>query len=571
MSPADPLADTLSMEERAAFYHAPVGMAISKMRDGRPAQMLAINDALCELLGYSREEIIGGGADQFTHPDDVQGDIDFHRRLQAGEARSLERDKRYVRADGTVVWCRLNLSLMPITDGMAVLATVIDLTEARSLRADLQRRGLEDPLTGLANRAALTTHLRAVTRGAHAIDRPIALLYLDLDDFKRTNDWAGHHVGDALLGRVADVLRQECAEEDFPARIGGDEFAVVYRIPSDNGPVDLPRRISAAISAPVEAGDRVMRASCCIGVAHAGPDTNTAEDLLRAADVALRRAKQERRSTLAARLQPGEGIEVYDEGLRRQEIERRRRREALESALAEDRVEVRFQPIMSLPLGRLAGVEALVRLKRRDGGLTLPWEFIGTAEETGLIIPLGRAVRRRACAEWAGMVARLGRPIGLSLNVSTRELDDPAFLSELEEALRAHGVASEHVCVEITETALLRPGRRTDEVLHGVRAMGLSLSIDDFGAGYTSLGYLATLPVNELKLDRSYVAHLPGSRQASAFARAIFGMGDDLGVRTVAEGIESAEQAAACAELGADFAQGYHYGRPMRSTDITEA
>ncbi|MEU8814770.1 EAL domain-containing protein [Actinoplanes sp. NPDC048796] len=441
-----------------------------------------------------------------------------------------------------------------LIDGVAVTLTALvvvrQLIAFRQNDALLARIGYEashDMLTGLANRALFGERVTAaVTRSGP--DEPFSVVLIDLDDFKTVNDTLGHATGDALLVHVAERMRANVRPVDTVARLGGDEFAILFEGAAGKDVERMLVRIAAALLEPALVDGRPLTARASFGVAdgHRGDD---AGDLLRRADIAMYEAKGR-----------GEGgYERYRPEMETRGAERSRQAAALRTAITEDQLAVYFQPVVTLPDGRITGAEALVRWQHPVEGLLGPGAFIDTAEETGLIVPLGVWVLRAATREAATWP---GEPT-VSVNVSARQLREDGFPAVVAAALRDSGLPAHRLTVEITESVAVGGGATTEN-LQGLRDLGVRLSLDDFGTGASTLSLLASCPVDQIKLDRSFVP----DGGSDAIADAVAQMARAFGLQTVAEGVETAEQAALMTRLGYERAQGFHFARPMSAADL---
>jgi diguanylate cyclase (GGDEF)-like protein len=440
-----------------------------------------------------------------------------------------------------------------------VVGTALDRA---TMEASLRTQALEDPLTGLANRSYLAAHVeQAIAAGARApsdgAGRGLALLLLDLDRFKVVNDTLGHGAGDELLCAVADRLRSAIRRGDLAARLGGDEFVVVCTgaAAAPGEVASLASRLLERVSAPYVVDGRELHIGASAGVVFADGVAPSAESLLRDADVAMYRAKEH----------GGARFEVFDEGLRAAVVGRLAIEEELRRALERDELRVHLQPVVDLHREELAGFEALVRWEHPTRGLIGPAEFIGVAEETGLVVGIGSWVLAEALRELAALQEAAGRPLRMSVNLSVRQLR-PALIDEVSAALAAAGVEPRCLTLEVTET-LLVDGPGAVEVLTELRALGVAIAIDDFGTGWSSLGALQRYPVDVLKLDRSLVGPAAASVPAAALARAVVEMAQALGLDVVAEGIEDDEQLAAMRALGCPHGQGFVFARPMPAAE----
>ncbi|WP_433043400.1 putative bifunctional diguanylate cyclase/phosphodiesterase [Dactylosporangium sp. CS-033363] len=434
------------------------------------------------------------------------------------------------------------------------------LASTRVQEERLQYEVSHDGLTGLANRALFRDKLAA----ALASGEPVHVLLVDLDDFKNVNDLLGHGVGDHLLVSVAQLLRAEAGPHALPVRVGGDEFAVLLT-GTRAEPEALAARLLAALDRPISEHRLLVQAS--IGIAAAGPDA-TVDSVLRDADVAMYTAKQGGKASFVR----------YVDGMGEPVLAHMRLGGELRRALDDDEFRVVYQPILSLYDGRVVGVEALLRWHHPDRGVVGPGEFIAAAERTGLIVPLGRFVLRETCRQAAAWLRRFG-PHALreaGLNVSARQLHDPDFVADVTAALAESGLPCERLVLEVTESAVLR-GQQVSRTLHELDSLGIRLALDDFGTGESSLSLLRAFPAAIVKLDKSFVDGIeiddgrPAASDArQAVARAVIQLARALGLDTVAEGVESAEQAAVLRELGYTLGQGYHLAEPLTAEGVTE-
>jgi len=430
------------------------------------------------------------------------------------------------------------------------------LTDARIVN-QMVHQALHDALTGLPNRALFGDRLGHAVQRAERAGTEVAVLFLDLDRFKTVNDSLGHAAGDELLCAVAERIGVCMRSADTAARLGGDEFAVLLEdLTSSSEAVRVAQRIIDALREPIVVAGREVFASASVGVATGDRD---ADDLLRQADVAMYRAKAEGKGRFA----------LYEDGMQAAVLERLELEADLQRAMERQELVLFYQPIMALNSGAMAGVEALIRWRHPERGMVTPMAFIPLAEETGLIVELGRFVLLEACRQAAAWRAA-GAPASLTMNVnlSGRQLEDPQLLDDVAAALRETGVEPGTLVLEITETVLMGDTEATIERLRALRALGVRLAVDDFGTGYSSLRYLNRFPVDVLKMAKPFVDGLGAGEEHSALARAIVDLGANLGLQIVAEGIERPEQLKKLQELGCAFGQGYHFGMPMAADGV---
>jgi len=424
----------------------------------------------------------------------------------------------------------------------------------------LQRLALYDPLTGLANRTLLADRIDQAMAGLDRGVEPPAVLLLDLDGFKVVNDSFGHVVGDRLLVEVARRLQEVVRDTDTVARLGGDEFAVVAAATTATRAIEIAGRIQDALKRPIQAGAHQCWVGTSIGIRMAEPG-QTAETLLRDADTAMYVAKGQGRG----------GVRFFEPAMHATALVRVRVAEELRTAISDDQLEMHYQPIVELDGERITGVEALVRWRHPVRGLLGPEQFIDVAEDTGLVVPLGGWVFETAIAQLARWRADvLGRTaFGMHVNVSPLELRSPSFAEDVLGRLVRSGAVATDLVVEITETQLMGEDPQTARTLDTLRTAGVGVAIDDFGSGYSSIGYIRRLFVDTIKVDRSLVADVDTDAQQHRVAAAILTLVEAFGLTAVAEGVETAAQAAHLRALGCRYGQGYLWGRPVPADVMT--
>jgi diguanylate cyclase (GGDEF)-like protein len=426
--------------------------------------------------------------------------------------------------------------------------------ELRDLQQRLHHQAFHDSLTGLANRALFTQEVTAALQAGDA-----AVLFIDLDDFKGVNDTLGHAIGDQLLSAAASRIARAVRERDLVARLGGDEFAVLVRADDDLDATAARTALNviAAFEAAVSIDGRLLPAHVSVGVATSRHSGRTTADLLRDADVGMYEAKAAGKGRFA----------VFTPDMRDAVMRRHTLREELCDAIEREHLQVHYQPIVDLATGEVAAVEALVRWQHPEHGRIPPLEFIPLAEETALIVPLGRYVLRRACAQAVAWTAAGGAPISVQVNLSARELEDPGLMDNVRATLDLTGLPAERLTLEITETLLVRDAVAGGATLDGLRALGIRLALDDFGTGYSSLSYMRALPLQSLKIAKEFIDGMTSADEDEAFVRLIVELARLRGLSVVAEGIETQEQLDALRALGCDRGQGYLFARPLDAND----
>jgi diguanylate cyclase (GGDEF)-like protein len=437
--------------------------------------------------------------------------------------------------------------------------TARNITERIELEQSLERQARHDPLTGLPNRTLLYERIREAS-AAIAVDpsRWISVLFIDLDHFKIINDSLGHTLGDQLLQAISHRILTVAGPRDVVGRFGGDEFVVLCEDVSDPAYVlDLARRVETTLETPFRLGGHDIHVGVSIGVADA-PGESDPDVILRDADTAMYEAKSSGRGRLV----------VFDDELRRRAVDRQRTESALRASRDGGDLEVFYQPVLDLRTRTLRGTEALLRW-HRDGELVPPEDFVTVAEETGLIVPIGRWVLEEACKQTAQWQQLPGwADLGISVNVSARQLQRPGFAGTVGDVLQASGLARGTLTLEITETVLVEDEVTVVAVLEALRAMGVHLAIDDFGTGYSSLTYLHRLPVDTVKLDRSFVAGVADDLQKRAIVTAVMTLTKALGLRSIAEGVETERELAELRILGCTAGQGHLISPALEASAI---
>lgn len=448
-------------------------------------------------------------------------------------------------------------SLAPMGDGLHLLS-LVDYTQAVQTERNLRRELLSDSLTGLPNRAGLEEALELRSHGATA-NGEYALMLLDLARFSRINEHIGPMAGDELLITVARRLQSSLRSDDILARTGGDEFAIASRIGAGKVDVrEIARRVRGAFDHPFRIGDLKVSIDCAVGCAIQRVSDVDIADLLRHAQIALKRAKQTDR------------IEIYEPETALLSNNRFSLETALRSAIEADGLQLAFQPLIELATGRVAGFEALARWRRDDGEMISPAEFIPVAEDSGLIVPLGQWVIQaaaRTLADWKRANGGDDVSAYIAVNVSAIQIARDDVATIVRRALSQHQVASDRLMIELTESAIIGDPDVALSVLRELKSLGTRIAMDDFGTGYSNLAYLQELPLDVLKIDRSFVDRMTQDKDKAAIVRTIQSLAEAMEMQTTAEGVETAEQAATLGAIGCTFGQGYYFARPMAPDD----
>jgi diguanylate cyclase (GGDEF)-like protein/PAS domain S-box-containing protein len=521
-------------------------------------RMTYVSEGMQAATGIPPEVVLGRRRDEFGTFDAAPEAVAEYR--EAIRERRAFRNFVYAltRADGSR--CFIRISGEPITDAQGRFAGYrgvgSDVTAATLAERQIERLARFDALTGLPNRSSFQIELgRAIAR-ARRSQQGFAVGYMDLDRFKNVNDSLGHEAGDALLREVAARVRGALRETDFVARVGGDEFVLLF-----DGAERLPEittaaeRVLAALAPPITLSGCSFDVTGSLGLAVYARDGEDATTLLQHADAAMYLAKERGKNNVQFYT-----AELAEAARRQFELEAE-----LRHAIGAGELLLHFQPKLAVASGRVIGAEALVRWKHPRRGMVSPGDFIPLAEERGLIVPLGRWVLREACRQMAAW-RREGRvALPVSVNVSARQFASDSLLADITSALAEHGIEPTMLEIELTESALMADADRAARVLGELHAMGVKIAIDDFGTGYSSLSYLKRFPAQTVKIDRSFIRGLPQDGDDAAITQAVIAMAHSLKLCVVAEGVETAEQLATLQRMGCDEAQGFLLGRPVEA------
>ncbi len=506
--------------------------------------------ASTSVLGLTPEEVVGRRFVDLLLPRDVPVFIRMLAASREGDQpvilRSRHADGRDLVLEGTLT----NLMADAAVHGWVL--TVRDVTDRQALQQELSYQAFHDALTGLANRQLFGDRLTHALRRRDGATEPLAVLFLDLDDFKHVNDSLGHGIGDRLLVTVAERISAAIREGDTAARLGGDEFAVLMEDADVGTAQEVAERLLAALAVPVSLDDQQHSVRASIGLAQAMPGEATGDETLRNADVAMYWAKDRGKGTVA----------VYEAGLHAEALERLALRGELQRAIREEQLVLHYQPTVDLATQRITGFEALVRWDHPVRGLLPPMEFIPVAEQSGLVVPLGSWVLREACRAGAGMQSDWHQP-SMAVNIAAQQLAKEDFVDEVVDVLRSTGMPAERLVLEITESVLLDDMTGTVAALARLRDRGIRVAIDDFGTGYSSLSYLAQLPVDVLKVDKSFIDQVVGATPDTSLVQAIITMSHNMRLTTVAEGVEQREQADWLRLARCSLGQGYLWSPPV--------
>jgi diguanylate cyclase (GGDEF)-like protein/PAS domain S-box-containing protein len=531
---------------------------------GIEGRCLYISPSVEDVLGYPRRQWLEerGLWDRILHPDDEDRVVSNEAEC-ARSGEKLMQEYRLRSADGRDVWIRDEMTVVfdrQTGEDPLFYGVFLDVSDRKRMEMELERLALYDPLTGLPNRALFADRLRQVLarRGRGSAT---AVYFLDLDRFKRINDSLGHAAGDDVLREVAERLSAVVRPEDTVARFGGDEFTIVCE--SVGGvleAVSIADRLQRPLRKPLRAGGAELRLSASIGVAlvEAG-DNGDGQHLIEDADAAMYRAKE----------RGGARTELFDTAMRENAVRAMRIEQELQAAIENGDLRLYFQPGVRLGTGQVVGAEALVRWEHPERGLIMPDRFLGVAEETGLIVPLGAWVVGEACRQLAEWQSRAETAhMHVSLNLSARELTHPDVVSTVLTCVRESGVDPRGLTIEVTESTAMADGDTGFRALRDLSGEGIRVAIDDFGTGYSSLEQLRRMPVDVVKVDRSFVRGMAADAMDRELVAAVVGMGRALKLIVVAEGIETPEQAEVLRELGCDIGQGFLFAQALPVAEL---
>jgi diguanylate cyclase (GGDEF)-like protein/PAS domain S-box-containing protein len=553
---------------RRAFEDSHLGMALTSFDEDGARTVVASNRALREILGVTAEQINGRQLLEWIHPEDVDAALAGYTRALGRPDKPFAIEVRMIRADGEPTWVEMTGSLLRDRNGRLwqSIAQVEDVNERRKAQQQIEQYSFIDALTQLPNRLLALDRIRqALARSARS-GRSVAVMYLDLDHFKVINDSLGHDAGDELLRIVGARLPEAVRPVDTVARIGGDEFIVCCDdLPAETGAAEVEAvaiadRTRAILERPVTVDGHDLSVTVSVGIAISGQGRRTAEELMRDADTALYRAKDLGRSRW----------EVFDDALRAEAVGRLETERDLRDALTKLQLATVYQPIVNLKTGTVVGAEALLRWQHPQAGLMPPAEFIRVAEETGLIVPIGQWVLEQACATLARWRAPESN-LAMAVNVSAKQLLRSDLAVTVARLCDDYEIKPASLTLEVTERQLVDLVGSGLSELRALSEYGVKIALDDFGTGYGSLTYLRSLPVDTVKVDRSFVSGVLSSQTDLAIVESVIRLGTALNLDIIAEGIEERDVADRLIDLGCPHAQGWLYGRPVSEDTLLAA
>lgn len=543
---------------RSVFENAGVGMTLVDAQQ----RVIRCNPAFARMLGYSDQELVGMHLAQFSQIDDMATNAKLYESLVAGEIDRFQMLKRYLRKDGSQMWGQLTVSRAPAgrEAGYLTIGMVEDVTERKLAESRLEHLATHDALTGLPNRYLINDRINQALPHARRAERLVGVMCVGLDRFKITNDAFGRRYGDELLECVAGRLCAVVREGDTVARLGGDEFLLLLAgLRRSTDAYIVAQKVLEAIAAPIRVLDRESYITASLGVSIAPQDGDDADTLIANADAAMNRAKDLGRNT----------YQFFTHAMSEETRDRVDMETRLRHAIAREEFQLVYQPKVDLASGSITGCEALLRWTPA-GDAVSPAEFIAVAEDSGLIVPIGDWVLRTACAQNIAWQQAGLAPITVSVNISARQFMQQDVTRWVLGVLDEIKLSGRWLELELTESLIAQDVEAVIQTIHGLKEVGIKMSIDDFGTGYSSLSYLKRFRVDTLKIDQSFVRDLLSDPDDAAITRAVISLGHSMGMKVIAEGVESALQCAFLREHGCDEMQGYYFSAPVPAERIAE-
>jgi diguanylate cyclase (GGDEF)-like protein/PAS domain S-box-containing protein len=512
------------------------------------------NPAFAQLLGHAPENVLAQQLETLLGlqaNDDQQQAV--HAAMLSHQEVTLLLHIRH--RDGAQLWTQMHVAPVPAADDAIGhhVCVLTDMTAILDYQAQLEHQANHDALTGLPNRILLSDRMAQAVTFSQRFGHSLWLVFIDLDNFKLINDHLGHQAGDELLIAIANRLRACVNEGDTVARLGGDEFLLLLPVANQRPMASLLQLVQEAVAAPLTLEQQTITVTCSIGVSVYPDDGAEPEQLLKHADIAMYRAKEAGRNQ----------VQFYEATMHARIAERASIEAELRQALARNELSLVYQPKLDLRSGTVTGMEALLRWQHPTLGAVSPARFIGVAEETGMIVAIGRWVLRMACTQAMAWQQAGLPPLRVAVNLSARQFRDQALLEEVRAALHESGLAPQYLELELTESLMMHNVDEAVAAIENLKQLGIALSIDDFGTGYSSLAYLKQFPVDYLKIDQSFIRDMLDEPRVAAIVRSVIALGHSLGFKVIAEGVETAPQLDYLRSNDCDEIQGYYFSRPL--------
>jgi diguanylate cyclase (GGDEF)-like protein/PAS domain S-box-containing protein len=521
-------------------------------------KLIYVNKYIEDTFGYSAEELYNMDFLKLFYEEYRIPLIERIQRLLSGINESMV-EMKGTKKDGSDAYIQIHSRLMAYKGLPSIIGTILDITERKKAQERITYMALYDSVTGLPNRYFLNSHLKSRLETSQQNHRPVALIFIDFDRFKVINDTMGHSFGDDVLKQVSQEIKTCLNEKDFISRYGGDEFVIILENAWTERTKQSVENIIKRFSSSINIQGHRIDITLSIGISFYPMDSSEADTLIKYADIAMYQAKSQGRNNYRY-YKP----EMKNEIFRKMQMEN-----ALRKALKNHEFIIHYQPQVDILSGDICGAEALIRWNHPEVGLVPPDEFISLAEETGLIVPIGEWVLKTACMQNMAWQRSGLKPINMAVNVSYHQLKSPGFINSVQEALRESGLQPEYLELEITES-VLKDAKELKLVLDKLKPMGIKLSIDDFGVGYSSLSMLQYVVIDNLKIDKSFIGSISDNAKAAAIVRTIIDIGKNLNCSIIAEGVEEKEQVNFLKENNCDICQGYLFSRPLKAKDFEE-
>lgn len=547
---------------RSAFNYAPIGIALVSPS----GKWLKVNRALCEILGYTAEEFLATDFQSMLFEEDLGNTLVKIHEMLTGKSPNCQMEQRYIHQNGKTVWALWSVSTASETktERPNLIFQIQDITGRKFAEDKLQYEATHDALTGLPNRAFFMSRLENALQKAQEIrNYKVSVLFIDLDRFKVVNDSLGHSTGDQLLVGIADRLRDCLRPSDIVARLGGDEFTILVEgHHQPNEVIRIAERVKEKFAKPFDLSGHEVYSSASIGILHNSEKHLIPADMMRDADTAMYQAKRAGKAR----------HEVFDETMHKAVKETLQLESDLRRAIERKELVVYYQPIHWLETGKVLGFEALVRWKHPEFGTLAPAKFIPLAEEIGLIDPLGEYVLHIACSQMRRLKDKLreNSQFILSVNLSCKQFEQPDLVQRIKKILDDTGFPPDKLKLEITESVFFKYEDKAVKMLHELREFGIEINIDDFGTGYSNLSYLMQLPISTLKIDRSFIAPIKQEGDNVEILQTIMMLAQNLGMKVIAEGVETEYQIEQLKKFNCEVAQGYYFSRPMSFEDTEQ-
>lgn len=539
----------------SAFKYAAIGMALV----GLDGKFLKANHSLCKILKYTESELTQLTFQDITHPDDLDRDLNALNKLNCMEIDSYKMEKRYFAKDGTEIWAQLSVSLIKNEDGTPkhYISQIQDITALKKANKKLVITAHTDALTGIANRHTFQAKLEEMIQACERNETEFSLLYIDFDNFKRINDTYGHLFGDDFLQVISKKIKSLLTEDQFIARLSGDEFVIIlkHNIKEENEAKHLAIRILQAFHHPLSFSNQQIQASASIGIATYPEHGKNLETLMRHADYALYELKHRGGNNFM--FFNNHLAEEYQRGIY---IE-----QALIEAIKNNLIHIHYQPILHLETLDISYYEALARWHDRKLGDIQPEEFIHHAEKTGAIKPLGKMLMEQIFTD-INQIKDASFRVGI--NLSPLQLIDQSFATQLKTLMTSYSISKHDILMEFVETSLISENSHATYTMHKLSEMGIATTIDDFGTGYASLNYIRQFNIDSVKIDKAYVGDIENNFNSYEIVKAIITLGKTLKIKVIAEGIENQQQLAILKELGCEYGQGFFFAKPAPITDL---